>query len=140
MSVLNANSGPFFSVIMNCYNGKPFVREAINSVYDQDETDWEIIFFDNASVDGSDLVAAAFSEKLKLHRAKTKIPLGAARNAALSKAVGQFVCFLDVDDVWRNDKLSKFKDLIIRKRTNDDIDFAYSDSTRIRENKKPNCH
>ena len=63
-------------------------------------------------MDGSDLVVA-FSESWNLEKAKP-IPLGAARNAALSKAVGQFVCFLDVDDVW-NDKLSKFKDLILEK-------------------------
>ena len=46
---------PLVSVIMNCYNGEKYLREAIDSVYAQTYTNWEIIFWDNSSTDKSAL-------------------------------------------------------------------------------------
>ena len=43
---------PLVSVIMNCYNGETYLREAIDSIYAQTYQNWEIIFLDNASTDG----------------------------------------------------------------------------------------
>ena len=47
------NNQPLVSVIMNCFNGEKYLREAIDSVIAQTYTNWEIIFWDNQSVDRS---------------------------------------------------------------------------------------
>ena len=50
------------SIIMNCYNGQRFLKEAIDSVYQQTYHDWEIIFWDNASDDDSAKVAKSYDK------------------------------------------------------------------------------
>ena len=61
---------PKVSVIMNCFNGERFLREAIDSIYSQTFTDWEIIFWDNASTDKSASIAKSYDKKLKYFLAK----------------------------------------------------------------------
>ena len=53
------------SVIINCHNGERFLREAIDSIYRQTYTDWEIIFWDNSSNDKSASIAKSYDKKLK---------------------------------------------------------------------------
>lgn len=91
---------PLVSVIMNCYNGEPYLREAIDSVYAQTYTNWEIVFWDNASTDGTQRIATSYDSRIKYFRAETNTPLGPARNMALKKASGTYMAFLDSDDVF----------------------------------------
>ena len=58
-------STPLISVIMNCYNGEAFLKNAIDSVYAQTYKNWEIIFWDNASTDTSADIALSYDERLK---------------------------------------------------------------------------
>ena len=90
---------PKVSVIMNCYNGGAFVRQAIESVYAQSYTDWEIVFWDNCSTDDTADIAQSFDSKLRYFRGEYMVPLGAARNLALAKAEGDWIGFLDHDDL-----------------------------------------
>lgn len=96
---------PTFSVIMNCLNGERFVREAIESVFHQTFKDWEIIFFDNGSTDKSVEIAASYGERVKIFTLDKPVALGQARQEAVDKATGEFLAFLDVDDVWLPFKL-----------------------------------
>lgn len=98
---------PRVSIIMNCYNGGAYLREAIDSIYAQTFTDWEIIFWDNASTDASSSIARSYGCKIRYHRSATTTPLGAARNGALSLAQGEYVAFLDTDDKWMSAKLAE---------------------------------
>jgi glycosyltransferase involved in cell wall biosynthesis len=98
---------PLVSVIMNCHNGEKYLREAIDSVYAQTYTNWEIIFWDNTSIDGSDIIAKSYSKKLKYYKSEKKTPLGEARNKALKKAKGRYLSFLDCDDMFLPGKLLK---------------------------------
>ena len=82
------------SIIMNCYNGQRFLKEAIDSVYQQDYEDWEIIFWDNASEDDSAKIAKSYDKKLKYFLAPSNTSLGEARNIALQKAHGKYIAFL----------------------------------------------
>ena len=98
---------PAVSVIMNCLNGGPELAEALESVRRQTFQDFEIIFWDNGSTDGSGAVAEAFGPQLRFFRGEKTVPLGAARNLALARARGRYVAFLDCDDLWRPTKLEK---------------------------------
>ena len=98
---------PLVSVIMNCYNGEKYLREAIDSVYAQTYENWEIIFWDNASTDKSAEIAKAYNDKLKYYYGEKYISLGAARNKALEQCNGDYIAFLDVDDLWVSKKLEK---------------------------------
>ena len=89
---------PLVSIIMNCFNGEEFLCEAIDSVYAQSYTNWEIIFWDNASTDQTASIAKSYDKKLKYFRTSKTTSLGEARVAATKKARGKYLAFLDVDD------------------------------------------
>lgn len=108
---------------MNCYNGSTYLREAIESVYAQKYRDWEIVFWDNASTDNSAAIAKSYDEKLQYFHADKTVPLGHARNLAIEKARGEFIAFLDCDDVWMPEKLEKQIGLL---ESNDDVAMVYS--------------
>jgi glycosyltransferase involved in cell wall biosynthesis len=96
---------PTFSVIMNCLNGQRFLTEALDSVFEQTLDDWEIIFFDSGSTDKSIEIASSYGDKVKIFSIDDPVPLGQARQAAIDRATGDFLAFLDVDDVWLPFKL-----------------------------------
>ncbi len=98
---------PLVSVIMNCHNGSIYLQKSINSIYKQTYRNWEIIFWDNASDDDSASIAKSFDSKLKYFFSKEKTSLGEARNMAIEKASGKYICFLDCDDLYLLDKLEK---------------------------------
>ena len=98
---------PTVSVIMNCFNGEKYLREAIDSVYAQTYKNWEIIFWDNASTDNSAEIAKSYDEKLRYFRGEKTVPLYAARNLALKQAKGKYIAFLDCDDYWLPQKLER---------------------------------
>ena len=100
-------SNPLVSIIMNCYNSDKFLREAIESIYSQTYSNWEVIFWDNASIDDSANIAKSYDERIKYYLASETTPLGEARNLALSKVSGEYVAFLDCDDLYLTDKLEK---------------------------------
>ena len=94
------------SIIMNCYNGEQFLAEAVQSVINQTYNNWELIFWDNASNDNSQNIIKNFNDKrIKYFFSKVNEPLGKARNNALKKTQGQFIAFLDCDDLWMPSKL-----------------------------------
>ena len=90
---------PAVSVIMNCLNGERYVREAIQSIYDQSFQDWEVIFWDNASTDGTAAIARSFDQRLRYFRSEATMPLGAARRLAMAEATGTWIAFQDHDDI-----------------------------------------
>lgn len=98
---------PLVSVIMNCYNGEIYLKEAINSVYNQDYQNFEIIFWDNNSSDNSKLIALSYDDRIKYFYSSTTTDLGRARNLAIKKSKGKFICFLDTDDVFEKNKFIK---------------------------------
>jgi glycosyltransferase involved in cell wall biosynthesis len=100
-------SPPLVSVVMNCYNGERYVRAALDSVYAQTRPDWEIVFWDNASTDRTPELVRGYDARLRYWRAPRNTLLGAARNAALERCSGEFIAFLDCDDLWLPQKLER---------------------------------
>ena len=65
---------PLVSVIMNCFNGEEYLREAVNSVIKQNYKNWEIIFWDNQSTDKSAEIFKSYKDKrLKYYYASSHI-------------------------------------------------------------------
>ncbi|HHT9112429.1 MAG TPA: glycosyltransferase family 2 protein [Candidatus Wunengus sp. YC65] len=99
---------PLVSVIMNCYNSARYLREALDSVLAQTFNDWEIVFWDNQSTDDSAYIFKSYSDKrFRYFLAPEYTALGQARNLAVEQARGEWVAFLDCDDLWFPRKLEK---------------------------------
>ena len=98
---------PTVSVIMNCLNAEPYLREAMDSVVAQTYSDWEIIFWDNASQDNSGAIAKSYGERVRCFKGDATVPLGQARNLAIAEAKGRYLAILDCDDVWLPEKLER---------------------------------
>jgi len=99
---------PLVSILMNCYNGEKYLREALDSVLMQTYQNWEVIFWDNQSTDGSaDILKSYDDPRLRYFSAPKHTLLYEARNYAIEKSRGEFVAFLDVDDWWLPEKLEK---------------------------------
>ena len=111
---------PFVSIIINCHNSDKYLKEAIDSVFNQTYKNWEIIFWDNNSSDNSAEIALAFSGKLRYFRNNSTLRLYAARNLAVEKADGKYIAFLDCDDIWTVDHLES-----LIGKLDDDCKFVY---------------
>jgi len=99
---------PVVSVIINCHNGEAFLKDCILSVKKQTFKNFEVIFWDNASNDRSKLIFFSLKDaRFKYFFSKKKISLYKARNLALKKAKGNYITFIDVDDLWIKSKLKK---------------------------------
>ena len=106
---------PLVSIIMNCYNGDKYLKEAIESVLAQSYTNLELIFWDNQSTDLTPNILKSFNdERICYHLAEIKEPLSKARNLAIQKAKGEYLAFLDSDDVWLPEKLAQQMDKLIK--------------------------
>jgi len=94
------------SIIINCKNGDKTLFDAINSVVLQTYSRWELILFDNNSKDRSINIAKSFKDKrIKIFKNNKSMKLGVSRFYAFKKATGDYLCFLDTDDIWLPDKL-----------------------------------
>jgi glycosyltransferase involved in cell wall biosynthesis len=103
---------PLVSVVLCFYNEEKFLQEAVDSVFAQDYRAWELILVDDGSSDHSTAIARklAANHPYKVryvhHPGHCNEGLSASRNLGISKAEGDYVAFLDADDVWMADKLS----------------------------------
>lgn len=102
-----------FSVIIPVYNKAETVGEAVKSVYAQTMDDYEIIIVDDGSEDALQAALSAFqSPKLRLI-CQENGGVSAARNTGILHAQGEYVCFLDADDLWKPNHLKTVEDLIV---------------------------
>ena len=108
---------PLVSVIMNCFNGERFLKEAIDSVYAQSYDNWEIIFWDNCSSDNTALIANSYDEKLRYFSSGNTTSLGFARSEAMKKAKGKYITFLDCDDLYLPDRIAFQTNAMISSQT-----------------------
>lgn len=99
---------PLVSILMNCFNGEKYLKEAINSIVNQSYQNWELIFWDNQSKDNSAKIFLEYEDpRLSYYISSSHTPLGTARNEALKKAKGDWVGIIDTDDIWEKNKLEK---------------------------------
>lgn len=115
---------------MNGYNCEKYVSEAIDSIFSQTFSDWEIIFIDNSSTDNTSLIVKSYGDKLKYHKTSENVSLGKARCIGLSLCNGEYVCFLDTDDIWFP---SKLKDQLAIFKNSPEIKMVYTGVSFIDE-------
>lgn len=98
------------SVVMPAYNSEKYIRAAIRSVLDQTWTDFELIVVDDGSRDSTvnivEGLAAEDSRVVLLKNAQNE-GVASSRNRGVASAHGEWIAFLDSDDLWRKDKLEK---------------------------------
>ena len=91
-------SDPVISVVIPNFNYRRFVAEAVESVFQQGGSGWEVIVVDDGSTDGSREVLSGFGEKIRLILQENRGP-AAARNRGATQARGEYLLFLDSDDL-----------------------------------------
>jgi len=117
--------GPFISVIIPTYNSENFITKTLETLYSQTYNNYEVIVSDDGSTDNTVGVVRSFflknpSRKKSLLINKHEGP-GAARNKGIENASGDWISFLDSDDLWNDNKLERVVGYILE---NEDIDLV----------------
>ncbi|WP_425390374.1 glycosyltransferase family 2 protein [Ekhidna sp.] len=94
------------SIIMPVYNGERYLSEAIRSVLDQTYTKWELLIINDGSDDRSKEVIMSFDDQRIKYFEQENKGVSAARNVGLNYMQGEYLCFLDADDVFPPESLS----------------------------------
>ncbi len=113
------------SIVITTYNRRSFLKEAVLSVINQDYQDKEILVIDDGSTDRS------FEEVRGLplrYVWKENRGISSARNMGINISRGEFIAFLDVDDLWKKGKLTRQLEAMIENQ----IDISYTDEIWIR--------
>lgn len=90
---------PQISIITTFFNAEKYLKDAIESVIDQDYSHWELLLINDGSKDTSEAIARSFTDsRIRLY-SQTNKGVSAARNVGLEEMNGDYFCFLDADDV-----------------------------------------
>jgi len=114
---------PRVSIIIPTYNRASLLREALESVFAQTYQDFEVIVVDDGSTDGTGEILKDLLDKVRYIR-QENLGCGAARNRGMEEAKGEYIAFLDSDDLWMDFKL-ELQVAILDKMS--DVGFLYSD-------------
>lgn len=108
---MNSFSTDLVTVIIPCYNACATIEETIQSVLDQTYKKWELIIIDDCSTDNSPIIIKKFIDSdSRIIYLKTQKPSGSPsvpRNMGIEFAKGEYIAFLDADDIWLPNKLEK---------------------------------
>lgn len=127
-NVGNERENGLVSIIMPSFNTASYIKESVQSVINQTYTNWELIIVDDCSTDNTDEILAQIEDN-RIRYLKNERNSGAAvcRNKALREAKGQWIAFLDSDDLWMPQKLEKQ----IRFMEWNDYAFSYTNYEEI---------
>ena len=145
-SMQQSTNVPLVSIIMPVYNVQDYIACSIDSVLQQTFTDFELILVDDGSTDASHSICQAVADinsRVRIFWQQNK-GLAAARNTGIKVSRGEYLAFLDSDDLWHPDKLIKHVELL-NKQSN--VGVSYSSSAFIDEqgielglDQTPKCH
>ena len=123
---------PLVSVIMPCYNMASYISDSIQSVQRQTYPYWELLIVDDASTDETVNIITSYAQSDTRIRFAIKKHSGIAdtRNQCIQMAQGQFLAFLDADDIWHPEKIDCQLSFMTKKH----IGFSYSTYDWIDEN------
>jgi glycosyltransferase involved in cell wall biosynthesis len=115
---------PKVSVIMPTFNAEKYICEAMDSVLNQVYKDFEIIVIDDGSNDDTQQILGQYGNKIRYVYQENR-GVSAARNRGVCQAWGEYVAFLDADDIWLTEKLSSQVSIA---EQNPEIDLFFSDA------------
>lgn len=121
------DNAPLVSTIMPVYNREPYLAEAIESMLVQRYRPLEIVVVDDGSTDGSADVARRYAPTVR-YDFQPHGGIASARNRALALAGGQYLAFLDSDDLWEEGQLSVQMELL---RSRPDLDCLFGHVTEF---------
>ena len=114
------------SIIVPVYNAEKFLKDTIDTICNQTYKNWEAIFVDDCSNDSSFEILSKYSkldDRIKVYKMKSNSGNPSyPRNYGIDKASGDFLCFIDADDKWDNDKIEKQ----VKFMKENDIAFSYT--------------
>jgi glycosyltransferase involved in cell wall biosynthesis len=102
-----------FSIVIPTFNRAAHLRHALDSVFAQTFSDYEVIVVDDGSTDDTEMVANHYGSRIRFFRQSNQGP-GAARNVGIQEARGEFVAFLDSDDIWFPWTLKNLQQVVMR--------------------------
>lgn len=126
----------FVSIITPAYNCEKFISKTIESVLSQTYPHWEMIVVNDCSSDTTGQIAqkyASYDKRIKYIKLEYNSGAAVARNVAMSMAKGQYIAFLDSDDLWLPDKLSTQ----IKFMQDNNYKFSCTDYEQIDESGNP---
>ena len=115
---------PLVSIITPTYNAEKYIREVYDSLVAQTHTHWEWLVTDDCSTDGTLALLRQLSHqdsRIKIACNSRNSGAAAARNHSLSRVSGEFIAFIDSDDLWHPQKLEKQLAFM-----NEKIDFSFT--------------
>lgn len=124
------------TIVMPAYNCEKYVVEAINSVLAQTYKNWELLVLDDGSKDNTLQIIEEFSQKdprIKALRNRKNIGVSATRNRGIGLASGDWIAFLDSDDMWEPFKLEKQ----FKVENENSAEFIFTGSSYINEEGEP---
>ena len=93
-------STPLVSIVMPAYNAQTYIVEAIESVIAQSYVHWELIVIDDGSTDSTLSLVEAFNDERIIIKSQKNAGVSVARNVGLSLSIGEYITFLDADDIF----------------------------------------
>ncbi|MBI2995188.1 MAG: glycosyltransferase [Candidatus Melainabacteria bacterium] len=121
---------PKVSIIIPTYNRENFISETIESVLNQTFKDFEIVIINDGSTDNTKKKLEKFNTKIKLIN-QANSERAVSRNNGVKNSNGEYIAFLDSDDLWEKDKLEKQVEILDKYK---DMVLVYSQCSRINEN------
>ena len=98
------------SIITPCFNSEKYISQAIQSVISQTHQNWELLLVDDCSTDATFSIISNFAsqdKRIKAFKLDKNSGAGVARNFAIQQASGNYIAFLDADDLWKPEKLER---------------------------------
>lgn len=124
------------SIVMPAYNCEKYIDEAINSVLAQTYKNWELLVIDDGSKDATFQILSEFSKndyRIKPLKNEKNLGVSATRNRGIELASGEWIAFLDSDDIWNPSKLEK--QLEAADKTS--VGFVFTGASYINEDGQP---
>jgi glycosyltransferase involved in cell wall biosynthesis len=112
---------PKFSIVIPTYNCLKLLKQSLESVFLQSVQNFEILVVDNSSTDGTlSYLDSLYDARLRVFKVYNKGVIAISRNIGIKNSVGEWICFLDADDVWYHDKLE-----VCSEYMNDNVDIIH---------------
>ncbi|MCX5809249.1 MAG: glycosyltransferase [Proteobacteria bacterium] len=116
---------PKVSINLCCYNSEKFLQETLKSIEEQTFTDWELVVINDGSSDSTESIIMEFKSRgfPVLYHYQENRGLGYSRNRAIELSSGEYIAFIDHDDMWLPEKTVKQVDVV---KSCQDVDLVYS--------------